>query len=78
MNTTTSDHVAAAIRKERKARRWTRAHLATRCGGQISEHVLWNLETGRQIDGRRQRHIRVDELVILAAAFGIPVTDLLP
>lgn len=75
-----SDHVAYRIRKARESYPMTREEFAARCsalGWHISKTVILNLETGRIIDGRNRRLVRVDELVVISAVLGVPVLDFL-
>lgn len=68
------EHLAAAVAKHRQARGWDQPYLAklvTESGRPMSSSVLGKVESG----GRR---VDVDDLVALAAAFGIPSAQLLP
>ena len=71
-----SDRVADTVRRLRKARAWSLADLAGRCG--LSENSIENIEHGRRKDGRRTRAVTVDELYELARAFQVGITSLLP
>ena len=68
--------VGANIASARMARGWTQAEMANRCG--MSMNVLTNVEGGRVIDGKRTRHITLDELILIAKGLGVPPGELMP
>lgn len=77
-----SDVVAVKVRALRDREDMTRADLAERCARlgwpQLTAPAIGNLETGRRGgDGQRRREVTVDELVVLALAFGISPLELL-
>jgi transcriptional regulator with XRE-family HTH domain len=70
---TPSDVFAEKIREVRKERGWQVADLAARCADmghpELTENVIENIEHGRRDkDGRRRRHITIDELAVLSLA----------
>jgi transcriptional regulator with XRE-family HTH domain len=70
---TASDGVAARARQLRQRRGWSAARLAERCAEvgapQLTASVIANIESGRRDkQGRRRRHVTVEELVALATA----------
>jgi transcriptional regulator with XRE-family HTH domain len=82
---TPSDFVGQRIKDLRKRRGWSLEGLADRCAelgaGQITEHVIENIEHGRRDrrSGRRRRAVTVDELLIFAYALDVaPVHLLVP
>lgn len=74
---TVSNVVAAKVRQARKERGWNAADLAARTNGQITGHMMQNIEHGRSHNGVRTRHITVEELVVLAEALGVPPAALM-
>lgn len=70
-----SDVVAERVREVRKRRGWTPHQLAQECadvGLQLSANAIENIESGRRDkNGRRRRHITVDELIGLAFALDV-------
>jgi transcriptional regulator with XRE-family HTH domain len=79
---TPSDVVAARISALRKRRKWNLKRLAAECAyygaDRLTENVLENIEYGRRgKDGHRRRDVTVDELLVLAAALGVPILALL-
>lgn len=76
---TPSDQVAARVRKLRQERNLTVAELAGRCAAagmpRLTAQVLYKLEGQRA--SRTPRPVTVDELLILAQALGVPVSELL-
>lgn len=77
-----SDVAVARIREARKTRGWRTSDLAGRCAEtghpELTRAVLENIESGRRQDGRRTRHITVDELYALARALECKPGQLLP
>ncbi|WP_141923621.1 hypothetical protein [Haloactinospora alba] len=70
-----SDVVAERVREVRKRRGWTPHQLAQECadvGLQLSANTIENIESGRRDkNGRRRRHVTVDELIGLAFALDV-------
>jgi transcriptional regulator with XRE-family HTH domain len=72
--TETSDNVARRVQAFRKHRGWSAARLADECAKagfpQLTASVIANIESGRRDEqGRRRRHVTVEELVAFAVAF---------
>jgi transcriptional regulator with XRE-family HTH domain len=79
-----SDHVARRVRQERESRGMTRAALAARCTAlgwpcswPCTKTIITNLELGMSNGRKCGRPVRVDELVVIAAALDVPVLDFL-
>jgi len=78
-----SDSIAARVRSLRASRGLGRDEVAAAARaagapGSLTAAALGNIETGRRYpDGRRRREVSVDELVWLAAALAVPVSQLL-
>lgn len=77
-----SDVVARQIVLFRKRQDMTRDALAAACAKlgcpELTGPALANIETGRRgPEGQRRRDVTVDELVVLAAALGVPPLMLL-
>jgi transcriptional regulator with XRE-family HTH domain len=78
-----SDDVARQVRELRKRRGWSAARLAEQCAvagaPQLTAEAIGNIERGRRDkQGRRRRHVTVDELLAFAEALGVPAGMLLP
>ncbi len=69
-----SDYIGIQVAEFRVRRGWTRADLAERTG--LTLGVIRNIETARTNGTRRPTS--VDELVMLAMAFGVNWTALTP
>ncbi len=66
-----SDLVAAHVVALRRLRGWTVRDLAARCPS-LTAAMITNIEGGRRDStGRRRKHVTAEELVSLAAAFGV-------
>lgn len=77
-----SDVTAAQVRHFREVRAMSRTDLAARCAAlgwpALTHGALGHIETGRRgPDGVRRREVTVDEIVILAAALGVPPISLI-
>jgi transcriptional regulator with XRE-family HTH domain len=75
--------VGANVRSLRQQNGWTVADLAARCAEvaspEMSAAVITNIELGRRDkEGSRRRDVTVDELDVLAAAFSVPPSALMP
>src|SRR5262245_26330552 len=44
---------------------------------ELTRDVLWAIESGRRVDGRRRRLVSVDELLALAEVLDVPAGELL-
>lgn len=80
---TFSDQAGANVRALREQNKWTRAELAARCARLgapgLTAAAITNIELGkRDKQGVRHRDITVDEVIMLAAAFSVPPSVLLP
>jgi transcriptional regulator with XRE-family HTH domain len=70
---TASDGVARRVKELRQRRGWSATRLAEQCADQgapqLTASVIANIESGRRDkQGRRRRHVTVEELVAFAAA----------
>ena len=76
---TASDQVAKRVRELRKARGMTTADLAEGCAAagmpRLTAQVLYKLEGQRA--KRTPRPVTVDELLVLARALDVPLSELL-
>jgi transcriptional regulator with XRE-family HTH domain len=71
--TETSDNVVRRVQAFRKHHGWSAARLADECAKagfpQLTASVIANIESGRRDEqGRRRRHVTVEELVAFAVA----------
>ncbi len=79
---TASDLIAARVNVFRKANRLNREGFANLCAThgdpEVTASALANIETGRRLpDGRRRRHVTVEELLLFARVMGVTVDKLL-
>lgn len=76
-----SDTVGRRVWELRRGRNWTAAQLAEACAKaghpELTEQTIYNIESGRRVEGRRRRHVTVDELWAFAKAFDLPPAVLL-
>jgi transcriptional regulator with XRE-family HTH domain len=66
-----NDVLRASMLRLRKERGWTQAQLADRWG--VATSVALHLESGK-----RGREFTVNEATALAAAFGVPLAEMMP
>ncbi len=78
---TPSDVVAERIREIRRRRRLSVDELAAASAEagypELTTQAIYNIESGRRVDGRRRRTVSVDELLALALALNVAPVDLL-
>lgn len=77
-----SDIVGQRIKELRRRIGWTAQQLGDRLteaglGKKITAATISNMETGRRVNGRRQRHLTIEEVVALAYVFGVGPGELL-
>lgn len=76
-----SDVVGQRIKELRRRIGWTAQQLADRLQQagleKVTAATISNMETGRRINGRRQRHLTIEEVVALAYVFGVGPGELL-
>ncbi len=78
---TPSDIVGERIREIRRRRRLKVPELAAACAEaghpELTEQTIYNIESGRRVDGRRRRTVSVDELLAFAEVFDVSLSVLL-
>jgi transcriptional regulator with XRE-family HTH domain len=78
---TPSDQVARRVRELRTDRNMTVKDLAARCAEEgmpgLTAQTLYKLEAQRDPAKRKPRPVSVDELLVLARALDVPVSELL-
>jgi len=78
---TPSDITAERVREIRRRRRLSVGDLAAVCAAvgypELTGQAIYNIESGRRVQGRRRRTVSVDELLALALALNASPVDLL-
>jgi len=76
-----SDALAVRIRSLRKAKRLSVEALAVECAKagymELTANSIYSIENGRRKDGRRTRHVTVEELLAFSSVLDVSLLDLL-
>ncbi len=76
-----SDVVGANVRELRRRRRLTAAEFADVCAQaghpELTEQTIYNIESGRRVQGRRRRTVSVEELLAFAEVLQVEISTLL-